>query len=235
LDTNGSQQTINLVATQANGEAVDAVDRHVVAQVVPESQSLRKRGRPPKVMAFSALYSCEECDVMWTQSTGSQHFNDSQRCDHCRHDYTPEAVIDTKGFNPTFNTCYYGEYECSNHQCLCTWSSHQSWLGYQRKCPMCAHWVYPNLLRTHEWVGVNRSLSTGNGVSKVTTNGSASRVGAEGNDSSKRLYLWITLALALLLAMSVLLMATGAHKDYVWHYLHPMFDGLVAKVTQHFD
>ena len=71
-------------------------------------------------------------------------------------------------------------------------------------------------------------------MSKVTTNGSASGVGAEGNDSSKRLYLWITLALVVLLAMSVLLMATGAREDYVWHY-HPMFDGLVAKVTQHFD
>ena len=51
LDTNHFQQTTNLVATQANGEAVNAVDRHVVAQVVSESQSLRKRGRPPKGMS----------------------------------------------------------------------------------------------------------------------------------------------------------------------------------------
>ncbi|CAG2115263.1 unnamed protein product, partial [Medioppia subpectinata] len=127
------------------------------------------------------------------------------------------------GFKPEFSTSYYGEYQCSRGRCGRAWSSHQSWLGYQRQCPDCAKWTYPWLLRTHEWVGPD-SLSTGNGIKRKARRS----VGEHRSGFWARL--WLIVAVVLVLAaVAAVVVATGAY-DRLVPYVAPVVKDLMAKV-----
>ncbi|CAG2107175.1 unnamed protein product, partial [Medioppia subpectinata] len=193
------------------------------------------------VKPFNALYSCERCDTMWTVGAHSPKYSAVDQCLRCRHDYRPVCVIDTKGtahpsaaptlfahfpsirFKPEFSTSYYGEYQCSRGRCGRAWSSHQSWLGYQRQCPDCTKWIYPWLLRTHEWVGPD-SLSTGN----VFKRKARRSVGEHRSGFWARL--WLIVAVVLVMAaVAAVVVATGAY-DRLVPYVAPVVKDLMAKV-----